>query len=223
MSHIRYISDRRSWSFTLIELLIVIAIIAILAAMLLPALNKARERAKITQCLGQVRELVRVSQLYTDSYNGYFCPANLVSNSGNYLWWTNVMEMLKLISVPSWTMEHWGKAGGGIMMCPSLRYEGQCPGLGPTRAVSGYGVSAKIHRLKSPSKVAVFGDTPQNAKGSPLFEITVPDQWTHLFDGGYLFLRHETQTNVGFADGHAITSKEWIVRETPENWLSLTY
>ena len=150
MSHIRYISDRRSWSFTLIELLIVIAIIAILAAMLLPALNKARERAKITQCLGQVRELVRVSQLYTDSYNGYFCPANLVSNSGNYLWWTNVMEMLKLISVPSWTMEHWGKAGGGIMMCPSLRYEGQCPGLGPARAVSGYGVSAKIHRLKSP-------------------------------------------------------------------------
>ena len=42
-------------------------------------------------------------------------------------------------------------------------------------------------------------------------------------DNAAVYMVHNNRTGVGFADGHAITSKEWIVRETPENWLSLTY
>ena len=59
--------------FTLIELLIVIAIIAILAAMLLPALNKARDSAKNIDCIARTKQLMLAMTSYTDD-NGNFLP-----------------------------------------------------------------------------------------------------------------------------------------------------
>ena len=72
-------------AFTLIELLVVIAIISILAAMLLPALSRAKDRARTLVCLANLKQLQLCAHLYVGDNNDFFVPNNSVvdiSSSG---------------------------------------------------------------------------------------------------------------------------------------------
>lgn len=85
-------SKREKWNFTLVELLIVITIIAILAAMLLPALNSARDKAREISCLSNLRQYNLAIENYVDS-NGEFYPCVLGANSAAALYREQLGEM----------------------------------------------------------------------------------------------------------------------------------
>lgn len=73
---------RREWKFTLVELLVTIAVIAILASLLLPVLNKARMKANEISCISNKKQFMSAQQIYADDYNGYMIVQTRCRNHG---------------------------------------------------------------------------------------------------------------------------------------------
>ena len=97
-------------AFTLIELLVVIAIIAILAAMLLPALQQARERAKGSQCANNLKTIGTAVTFYQADFNSWL-PATMGCGQGRFF--TDLLPYLGLPSRPA--------SGGGREVNPYVR------------------------------------------------------------------------------------------------------
>jgi len=105
---------RNRRAFTLLELLVVIAIIAILAALLLPVLSAAKQRAKATGCLNNMKQIILATKLYLDDNRGAmvplwveqgatnwpnwtFDPATFIIQKPTYLWWPDKFRVDGLI------------------------------------------------------------------------------------------------------------------------------
>jgi prepilin-type N-terminal cleavage/methylation domain-containing protein/prepilin-type processing-associated H-X9-DG protein len=152
-------NNQRRHGFTLIEALVVIATIAVLAALLLPALSKARERGLAIVCLNNTHQLTVASQLYTDDHNGAL-PYNLGMSGhpessfrtdlnwvNNVMTWDLSSDNTNLLTVTKAALGSFVSGNPAVFRCPSDH------ALSAPQVAAGWD-----HRLRSYSMNALIGN-----------------------------------------------------------------
>jgi len=110
----------KRFGFTLIELLVVVGIIAILAALLLPALAKTKEKARRVSCLSNLRQVGALCTLYAADYRGYFPSSNLDFPHEQISWSSSPPLGLGLLSAPQGQTGPTYTTAVAVFFCPSL-------------------------------------------------------------------------------------------------------
>ena len=203
--------------FTLIELLIVIAIIAILAGMLLPALNAAREKARAIKCAGNLKQYGMAIAMYAHTYQDYLLIQNPVNHKTGtigyiYQWGGYIQTEL----MPKMRETDW-KAGRSINSCPSrnknygaaltgyeqeaISYAHNTLALGAQAQGANPDATHKMSRLKQPAFYVGFCDSEVWCIGSS--GVLAKGRWNGSKEYDYVSFRHGNRSNAVFIDGHA--------------------
>lgn len=191
-------SGRRT-KFTLIELLVVISIIAILASLLLPALNNARNTAYRVRCINNLKQFSYAGVIYSDTYNGWIIPGRLPVNSD--YWFEHFRQILtgqKKLTFGTTNYPFYG-----MFRCPAEKID-----FGPYAnglyTYTHYGLNTQLTGTdtltRKVSQVLMASQTITYSDSGRISSYSVGDR-------AFLGFRHgngsNAQANLSYFDGHA--------------------
>ncbi len=206
--------------FTLIELLVVIAIIAILAAILFPVFARAREKARQTSCLSNMKQLVIGAHMYVTDYDdnlfGHLAGTRSPQTPDEPAWpwdppyynWPQQLypyvkneQLFTCPSVPTYTFTY----------DPNQR--DSYFGYGMNYWVTYFYYYLNMANFDRPAETIWFTDCKYYVVYPTYYLARYPTHYAYGKDGfARLDIRHNDGANVGFLDGHA----KWMNRQTLE-------
>ena len=187
--------------FTMIELLIVISIIAVLAAMLLPALGKARDRAMAIKCVSNLKNIHLMAVSYLNDNNGRY-PYTVLSNIGEPVSNTRYPKTWAQLQDPK-SFPYPAAFATGVWRCPKQT---------STNFARNYNISWELGGVESTLSPRVSltqirrpGAVPELVDGTALLPQYAINGWELQDDwiaGKVVHWRHQNTANVTYVDGH---------------------
>ena len=205
-----YLKRKTRSHFTLIELLIVIAIIAILASLLLPALNQARNNARAISCLNLFGQFGKCTVQYVDDNQGYLMPLKNYGASGT---WNSTTKMAMGCEPARWLFTPYMPPKSktisiGLLMrnqtkrtnidCPAREFNPSTSGdteyiFGINYWITSTNTPPKTSRCLRPSETSILAECRATAAAQYGLG-TARTIW---------FIQHQNRASVAYIDGHA--------------------